>query len=92
MEYRPKELEKISQVVDFLVVNYPEYFGKSEYTHPVKGECKTLIFKTRENKTIDYSSITDVNINFVLNTISVHSTVKNEWITIYNFIKDETVM
>ena len=92
MEFRPKEIEKIGQMVDFLVTNYPEYFDKSEYTHPVKGVCKTLIFKTKGNKTIDHTSITAVNINFVLNTISIHSTVRNEWIVIENFIKDETVM
>lgn len=92
MEYRPKELEKLSQVVDFLVASYPEYFEKSEYTHPVKGVCKTLIFKTKGDRNIDYTTITACNINFIANTISIYTTIKNEWIIIDNFIKDETVM
>jgi hypothetical protein len=79
-------------LADFLSDEYPALFKKGEYTHPVKGVCKTLIIKSLDNKEIDFTRINRINIDYINNWVQIEVNTPLEVLNIRDFIKDPTVM
>lgn len=93
MSLRPNELEHVEKFVDFLSINYPEHFKKGEYTHPVKGACKSMIFEyDGTTKEIDLENILKIEIYFDTHTITIETDVPVRTFVIKNFIIDKTVI
>lgn len=93
MDRRQAELRHIEILVDFLCDEYPHKFKRGEYTHPVKGACKTLIMRDKNVEIqVDYSRINNIEFDFFSYEIFVKLNTPVETIKIKNFFIDETVM
>ena len=92
MDKRNAEIDGVKLACDFLCSSYPQFFELSEYTHPVKGVCTSLVLKTYGGTQVDLSNFVELRLNFDENRILMITEHPTNIYTFNKFITDESVM
>jgi len=91
MDKRQAEIDAIKNACQFLCDGFPNFFKLSEYTHPVKGVCSSLILKNYKTQ-VDISNVSDIILNFNDNRIIIKTEMPDNTFIVNKFVLDETVM
>lgn len=92
MDKRKAELDETKKICQFLCNSYPKFFEMTEYTHPVKGACNSMILKTYDNAQVDIANIDNIVFQLDDNRISITTEMPQRVYTFNKFIEDATVM
>lgn len=88
-DVRPGEYVQMMMIANFLSNNYPKYFELTSYEHPVLGARDSLVIN-KYGVTVDVKLLNSLNIDFVLNKITLISDLGVY--TFNNILTDKTVI